>query len=299
MNRRQFLCSVTAVGGALAQQQVFGADNAPPFQLNEFAVIDPKMSDVEGVCFDAEDRMYVAGSKGVNVYDPDGVFLHMVKSSGPAIAVAVNDEGNLFAAQRAKIEKFDSDGAKIGEFGTPGKERGQFTRITGLAVSGYYVYVADGAARRLSRFASDGDFIDDMEGFLAPSGRFDCAAGRDGILHVGHRGKHRVEKYTPTGELIEHWGEFGTAPEKFCGCCNPANLAVFADGRIATFEKGIPRLKVYDGSGKLLAYLASKDFPAKTDWMSLAVDSKDRIAMADSIGGKVHLYELERLPEIM
>ena len=139
MDRRQFLCSVTAMGGTLAHQQVFGADNAPPFALHEFTVIDPKMKEVEGVCFDAEYRLYVAGAKGVNVYDADGRLLRLIKTSGPAIAVAVNDEESVFAAQRTKIEKFDLDGRKLAEFGAQGKGRGEFTRITGLAVSGYYV----------------------------------------------------------------------------------------------------------------------------------------------------------------
>jgi len=202
----------------------------------------------------------------------------------------VDQDGFVYAAQRARVEKFDPQGKLVCAWGKEGKGPGQFQFIASVAVSGPTVYVADGGARRLNRFAADGDFIDDVSGFLIPSGHFDTAVDSKGVLYVAHSGKHRIERYDANLQLAGFWGEFGMEPQEFCGCCNPTNIALFADGRVATTEKGIPRLKVYDPQGKLLAHLGSEAFAPDAEGMDLAIDSKQRIALADPISRRIRFY---------
>jgi len=159
-------------------------------------------------------------------------------------------------------------------------------------VSGPVLYITDGGNRRLLKYSTDGDFIEETRGFVIPSAHFDCAVDAQGVLYIAHTGKWRIERYGPNGKLIGWWGESGTAPEKFCGCCNPTNFALFPDGRVATTEKGIPRMKVYDATGKMLAYLGPEAFPPDAEAMDLAVDSTGRVAVLDPAGGKVAYYEL-------
>lgn len=145
-----------------------------------------------------------------------------------------------------------------------------------------------------------------------------------GVLHVGHTGKHRNERFDHNGRLVDFWQERGTEPEEFCGCCNPTNLALFPNGYVATTEKGLLRLKVYDASGKRLActYVgnpgqervgASQSLPwdgsdDRSLWreaerwplachngkvgMDIAVDSDGRIAFLDPTTGLVWFYRL-------
>ncbi|MCX7011853.1 MAG: NHL repeat-containing protein [Candidatus Sumerlaeota bacterium] len=271
----------------------FAAELPLPFTLKESTPLDPQMKSPTGVAFDAQNRLYVAGETGVKVFDKEGRLAREMKTSAPARCVALGEDGEVYAALDAKIEKLDASGKREASWGRAGIGEGEFTSITGIAVRGAHVCVADGGARRLTREAVNGDYIDMLGKFIAPSAHLDCAFDKEGFLWVAHSGKLRVEKYDEDWQLLAYWGKSGTDPDKFCGCCNPCNLAVFPDGRVATYEKGIPRLKVYDAAGNLLAHLGQEAFPADAEEMDLAVDSLGRIAGAEAKTGKVRLFELE------
>ncbi|HUW57894.1 MAG TPA: hypothetical protein VMZ92_14735, partial [Planctomycetota bacterium] len=69
------------------------------------------------------------------------------------------------------------------------------------------------------------------------------------------------------------------------------------DGNIVTAEKGLPRVKVYDPTGKLLAYISQRDyFPKEAKGMDLAADSKGRIYVLEPFGGVVMVFEIGRPP---
>ena len=113
----------------------------------------------------------------------------------------------------------------------------------------------------------------------------DVAVDSEGTLHVTNPGQLRVERYGADGELLGHWGQPGMQPGRFCGCCNPTNVALFGDGRVATAEKGIPRVTVYDGVGKMLAYLGPEHFTAEAAGLALGIDSSERIHVTDPGAG--------------
>ena len=159
------------------------------------------------------------------------------------------------------------------------------------------IFVADAGNRRIARFAVDGDYVDAVGPFLIPSPYFDCVIDAQGRLCASNTGRHRLERYDANGKHVGSWGEFGLSAEKFCGCCNPTNIALFADGRTVTAEKGIVRLKVYDAKGRLLAHLGGEALPAKAAGMALALDSGGRIAALDPVNGRVDFYRLRRAKE--
>lgn len=299
-----------------------------PFTLTPAGQLDHKMEKLTGVAFDRDDHLYAACAPGVIVFDPSGKPLRIIKTSGPACCVTIDGEGNAYVGQRTLMEKFDPQGKLLASWGQPDEKQkknrepkdGEFIYITSVATTGRSLYIADSGARRIHHFSTDGDFIEDFtellipsgnpscaatdlppagtklgnpaEKFVIPSGYFDCATDAQGILHVGHTGKHRVERYDGSDQVLSYWGKFGNQPEDFCGCCNPTNLALFADGRVATTEKGMPRLKVYDANGKLLAYLGSEAFPLHAAGLDLAIDSKDRIALVEPQSGTIRFYVL-------
>jgi hypothetical protein len=61
---------------------------------------------------------------------------------------------------------------------------------------------------------------------------------------------------------------------------------------VVTAEKGIPRLKMYNSRGKLLACLGREAFPEDAKGMDLAIDSKGRIALLEPVSGQVRFYRL-------
>jgi hypothetical protein len=290
-----------------------------PFALVQAGTLDPALERLLGVAVGPDDLLYAAGAGGVKVFDPQGGLIRTLKTSGPACAVAVAGAGWVYAARRERVEQFDPAGARAGGWGELGDGPGKFRFITALAANARFVYVADSGARKIHRFAADGDYVDELAGytipvnnpccaapdsaagrtgdaatgFVIPSGYFDCALDAQGVLHVGHTGRHRVERYDLNGEVAGAWGQYGTRREDFCGCCNPTNLALFPDGRVATSEKGVPRLKVYDGAGRLLAYLGEEHFPGNAAGMDLAIDSHGRIALAEPVTCRIRFYELK------
>jgi hypothetical protein len=61
-----------------------------------------------------------------------------------------------------------------------------------------------------------------------------------------------------------------------------------------TSEKGIPRVKVYDRTGKMLAYVPPREFSPAAEGMDLAVDSRDRIYVAEPVRGRILVFETKK-----
>ena len=276
-----------------SQSSSTSADTLPYVFVQE-GTLKPGVEKARGIAMDGKDNLYVAGAKGVSVFNPSGKKIREIASLGPATCVALGGEENVFIGQETRIEVLDTQGKPKTSWGKKGKGPGELGYVTSLAVCDDFVYAADYGNRALHRFAATGDFVDSIPGFLIPSPFFDCAIGPEKTLLVGNTGRHRVERYDTNGKLLGFWGKQGMAPEDFCGCCNPTNLAVFPDGRVVTAEKGIPRLKVYDSKGKLLACLGSEAFPEDAKGMDLAIDSKGRIALLEPVSRQVRFYTLKK-----
>jgi len=322
MDRREFLVRTgqAAVGAGLVSM-AGGASGAPatedlslPYRLVETGSLESGMNQIRGIAVDPEGHLHTAGENGIRVLSAGGTLVRQFQTPGTPLGVDFDDEGFSFVVLRTKVLKYDPEGRLVAEWGERGKESGQFRYLTSIAVSGGFTYVADAGNRRVHRFAVDGDFVHDISGFHIPSAYFDCDVDGEGNLSVAHTSEHRVERYNRSGDLIGAWGEYGSAPEKFCGCCNPTNLAVFPDGRTATTEKGIPRLKVYDREGKLLAHLPGEalgvpenhlylarlsekgdgSLPCHDGWpgMPVAVDPKGQVVVSIPNTGRVRFYEI-------
>ena len=80
--------------------------------------------------------------------------------------------------------------------------------------------------------------------------------------------------------------------EGFFGCCNPAHFAVLADGRFATAEKGVARIKVYDGEGRFESVVAGPE-QLPVEAADLTTDSRGRILVLDPKAKSVRIFELK------
>lgn len=316
LTRKEFLASLGKgmLGAAVCAATAARAGAAPtpapdplPFTLLPAGTLNPGLDKPLGVAFDSRDNLYAAGAAGVRIFNPGGQAQRALKTAAPAVCVTVDAEGFVYAAGRTRVEKFDPAGSLVKAWSEEGRKPGQLSFVTGIAANESSVYLTDSGSRRIHRFAADGDYVDQITGpsededqkFIIPSAYFDCKLGPRGILYVGHTGMHRVERYDATLKLVGFWGKFGNGREDFCGCCNPTNLALLADGPagkgcVATTEKGVPRLKVYDAAGKLLACLDEKEFPGNTAGMALAADAKGRIALLEPVSKMIRFYEMKK-----
>jgi len=245
------------------------------------------------------DELYVGGDFGVKVFNPDGRLVRQWKTAKPVKAVAVGADGSVYAASATQVEKFDKDGKSLLRWGRGGCDRDDFGLVTGLAVSGKNVFVADSAERVIYRFRSDGTYLNpigskekdpDGQGIVAPSPFIDCAARGDVVL-INNLGRRRVEYYDLDGKLLKHWGKSGWEDDEFPGCCNPTNIALLDDDRVVVSQKGIPVIKVFDGRGKLAAILGKDVFSEECKGIDLAVDSRGKIYAVDPVAGVVRVFE--------
>lgn len=321
MSRKVFLNHLLAGSAGFAAKDVLFDYRAAwceepktPGKLELVRTYATGMGVIRGLAFDREGRLHVAGSEGVRVFEPNGDAGPHFQVKGLIAAIAVDEEGDIHLAQPKHVQHLSRTGEVRSVWGEGGSERGQFGHLTGIACSGGMLFLADAGNRRIARIAVNGDPVDEIEGFHLPSAYFGLGLDGEGSLYAGHTSKHRVERYDRNLELAGYWGEYGSKPEQFCGCCNPTHLAVFPDGRVATTEKGIPRLKVYSPDGGLLAYLNPSQLglapdaalmrqldespdgalPCHDGWpgMPLAVSSENLLAVALPGEGEVRTYRL-------
>jgi hypothetical protein len=175
--------------------------------------------------------------------------------------------GVLYLGAGDHVEVCTENGEPKAGWASPGEK----SIITSISAGHDVVYAADAGYKRVWKYDTDGtllaavgqqDSLRDIPGFLIPSPYFDVAVDPDGFLWAANTGRHSVENYTHDGGMRSSWGRYGNAVSEFCGCCNPAHFTILKDGSFVTSEKGVPRVKVYDRTGRLSAVVAGAEkFP--------------------------------------
>jgi hypothetical protein len=276
-------------------------------QVGHFASPGP---DPRRIVIGPEDRVYIAAGNAVSVLDRDGTRVIDVGLGAAARCVAVAGDGTLYAGVRDHVEVFDRKGKRLATWDSPGKR----TWFTGLAVGENDVFAADAGNRVVLRYDKSGKVTGrigeknkerNIPGLIMPSPYLDVKLARDGLLRVNNTGRHRVEAYTPSGDLEFSWGKPTSAIEGFCGCCNPVGLAMLPDGRYVTCEKGLPRVKVYSAEGAFESVVAGPEsfvenakatFVKGTEdcrlgGLDAAVDSQQRIYILDLVANDVQVMK--------
>jgi hypothetical protein len=220
-----------------------------------------------------------------------------VLKTDDGVDLTVGVDGQVLLLRRTGIDRIGKDRQAV-ELSRFGPE--MFP--TSICVCDDQIYVADAKARVVRIFKLDGkpDGQLPTDGdlkFIVPSPYFDLACGDDGLVRVVNPGRHRIEHFTADGlyEKPLSWGETGNRLERFCGCCNPARIALFPDGPVVTFEKKIPRIKVYRLDGTLDSVVAGPSQLGAIGKMDaifdIAVTPLDRIAVLDPLKKSVRVFE--------
>ena len=245
-----------------------------------------------GIAVDTHGHLYAAGDAEIKSFDADGRLRSRWSAAQPVLSVAVQSDGTVYAGEQRQIEVFDRAGKLIRTWRDP-KLVG---RITAIGFSGDSVLAGDTWDRAIQRFDREGRYVktigknNPVNGLLIPNGVVDFGVAPDGSIFAANPGKHRVETYSPEGELMGHIGRFdGSDPVGFTGSCNPTNVAV---GRaIYTTEKAVPRVKAYDFEGRLLAVIASGVFDPNCKNMDVAAGPNGEVYVADTVKLTVCAFE--------
>jgi len=145
--------------------QVIGRAGTGPGEFNR----------AEGVCVDAQDRIYVADSCNhrIEVFNPDGTFLREFGQAGSGLGqlsypydVAVDKAGNIFVCEfgNSRIQVFDSNCQPVEIIGGAGYEPGRFNNPWSIALDPRgNLYVADALNHRLQKLVRRQETVLNLE----------------------------------------------------------------------------------------------------------------------------------------
>ncbi|HEX7494478.1 MAG TPA: hypothetical protein VF346_09665, partial [Bacteroidales bacterium] len=206
---------------------------------NEFKVTEGSL---KAVTIGQSGKIYLGGESFVSCYDNDLKLIWNLKTSSPVTSLA-NFGDTIFASTMEQILILSIDGRIKSEWG-PFEDS---SIITSVSSNRKYVAIAD-AGNKLVFILDKGGEVKSMIGqnnshFVIPSPYFDVALDSENQVFVANTGVHRIETYSVDGVLKSQFGEAGTAPGSFCGCCAPPHFALIPAGFV-TAEKGINRIKI-------------------------------------------------------
>jgi peptidylamidoglycolate lyase len=152
--------------------------------------------------------------------------------------VAVARDGSFYVSDgygNSRVLKFAADGEFLFQWGTKGKEPGQFDLPHGIALDAAgRVFVVDRQNARVQVFASNGRYLTQWKGshFVSPQ---DIKISSDGTAFVAEGGNDKPPDRTgvlvmhPDGSLVERIGRYGNYDGQFQ---DPHWLAVGKRGQI-------------------------------------------------------------------
>jgi hypothetical protein len=221
---------------------------------------------------------------------------HEIRFAGAATCVGASDDARLYIGFRDHVEVFAADGRKQSDW--PALPAGAY--LTGIAIGGDGVYLADSGRRIVVRTDRSGKVLNEIgrpdqgrgiPGLLLPSPHLGVAVAEDGTIWVNNAGRYRLENYSPDGTLERFWGGFGTDVEGFLGCCNPTDFALLKDGSFLTAEKGIARVKHYLADGRFDSVVAAPaSFGQNMTGLAIAVDVQGHVLVLERGTNIVHIF---------
>ncbi len=228
-----------ALGGVSLAGAAQGSANPFAYDLGRVSKTDPKLVRYEQagrfacpgpgprrLAVGPEDHLYIAARNGVSVLDGEGRLLGQVALAAPARCVAVAGDGTVYAGLREHVEVFDPKGRRLAAWESPGKK----VWLTGLAVAGKDVFVADAGNRVVLHYELSGKLAGrigeknkerNIPGLIVPSPYLDVKMGRDGLLRVNNPGRHSVEVYNANGDLESSWGKATAAIDRLLRMLQP------------------------------------------------------------------------------
>jgi hypothetical protein len=179
-----------------------------------------------------------------------------------------NDDGTIYVGSEGAVAILSDRGRvmKKVEFGDLFEGEYKSAHSSGVTASEDYFFIAFGngfslrATEDIVRF--DRDLTNPK---VIVKQQFGCCSHIDldvdgDVLLIAENSRHRVNRYSTEGELLERWGKRDrSSVQGFAACCNPVNFDFGPGNVLYTAESGIGRVKKYSPTGDYLGYVGNVD----------------------------------------
>jgi tripartite motif-containing protein 71 len=234
---------------------------------------------ITGIALDGKGNLFLAefDDSRIYKYSTSGVLKATwgEHGSGPGQLeapdkLAFDTQGNLYVTevgsratgegQNNRVQKFSPDGVSLARWGTFGSGPGQFNSPVGVAVDRQGdIYVADIGNHRVVELSSQGLPLRQWHTVGSGSGEsteigYDLALDASGNVYVSEPhpfsdGSDRIQKFSPSGELLATWGGTGTGPGQFH---QPTGVTVDGKGDVFVVDADNNRVQELSPTGQFL-----------------------------------------------
>ena len=237
---------------------------------------------IAGIALDGQGNLYLAEMDDDLIYEYTTSGKLVTKWGGTGHGpgqltypekLAFDAQGNLYVTEfgspsyggstgeNDRIQKFSPTGTPLARWGTLGSGPGQFNGPVGIAIDQQgNIYVADVANHRIQKLSSAGQPLSQWHTVGSGVGEYtetgyDLALDANGNVYVSEPhpsgpGDERIEKFSPAGEPLAHWGGSGSGPGEFN---KPFGLTVDMKGNVFVVDSGNNRIQEFSPTGQYLA----------------------------------------------
>ncbi len=223
----------------------------------------------------------------------DGQFLNLKD-------VTVTPGGDVYTVEDGggksnRVQRFDANGAFLGQGGSEGSGTGQFADAWSLSAGGSQLFVIDGFNNRVTVMDPASLTVQGVWGaagsgpgqFYNPEG---IAALPTGPVYVADRGNNQVDEYTASGGAITAWGGFGSASGQFN---RVVGVAVDRSGDVYAADRDNNRVQRFTATGTFIrSYgLGQGTGPGQLrSPQDVAVDTAGNVWIADTPNFRVQKF---------
>lgn len=263
-------------------------------RFQELAPVAIEGSRLRGLAVGPDGRIYVLSHFRVLVYEKSGEPVRHYELDQAPHCAAFGPDGTFYLGLGSRLGVLDLATGELAEW----RHLGEGAMVCSIAVGGASLMAGDSGNRAVWVFGPDGKELARIDNLKAeegageaPSVHFDVAAHADGTFWATDAGRHAVIHFSAAGKVLGRWGRQGQEIEAFGGCCNPAHLAVFPDGRVLAVEKKPDLVKVCHPDGRLDAVVAPPDaFILRTFLADATVDGEGRVLVLDPKRSQVRIF---------